>query len=215
MANETPNHIYREVGDNPEEGTNYGCAWIMSGFIFFISVPFIVLTVVSFCCEWNIMRWVWLVVSLIIILFGVYPRVVYDKTSPKLLEAQRAKIFLGYDFGNNFKLRTTGSHDYSEILLDFEEDAFNSLCEFCKSKEACKIQTSSPEEITITEIKHHIVKKESLLEFEEELTKKGFTKTESYYDSSLSKENNLWIKCMLQCEVDYENKTLKMFYVGW
>lgn len=110
-------------------------------------------------------------------------------------------------------MRTTSSHDYYEFLLDFEEDAFNSLCKFCKSQEACKIQTSSPKEITITEIKHHIVKKENLFEFEEELTKKGFTKTESYYDPSLSNENNLWINCMLQCEVDYENRILKMFSI--
>lgn len=215
MANETPYHTYREVGDDPIDGDSYGCAWIMSKIVLFISIPFIALTVVSFCCGWEIMKWVWLAISLLIVLFGLYTRMCYDKTSPKLLEAQRAKNFLGYDFGDNFKLRTTGSHDYSEILLDFEEDAFTPLSEFCKSQTAYKIQTSTQDEITITEIKHHIVVQEKVFEFEEELTKPGFTKIESYYDPSLSKEDHLWIKCLLQCEVDYENMTLKMFYVGW
>lgn len=224
MANETPYHIYREVGDDPIDCK--GCAkivgYIMSGIILFISIPFIVLTIISFCCEWEIMRWVYLAFSLIIVLFGVYlgldngkSSIEYDKTSPRLQEAQRAKNFLGYDFGDNFKLRTTGSHNYSEILLDFEEDAFTPLSEFCKSQKACKIQSSSPDEITITEVKHHIVLKEKEFELEKESTKTGFTKTESYYNPSLSKEDHPWIKCMLQCEVDYENMTLKMFYVGW
>lgn len=194
----------------------------MSGIILFISIPFIVLTIISFCCEWEVMRWVLLALSLIIVLFGIYlglddgkSSIDYDKTSPRLREAQRAKSFLGYDFGDNFKLRTTGSHDYSEILLDFEEDTFRPLGDFCKSQTAYKIQTSTQDEITITEIKHHIVVQEKVFEFEEELTKPGFTKIESYYDPSLSKEDHLWIKCLLQCEVDYENMTLKMFYAGW
>lgn len=224
MANETPYHTYREVGDDPIDCK--GCAkasgCIMSGIILFISIPFIVLTIISFCCEWEVMRWVLLALSLIIVLFGIYlglddgkSSIDYDKTSPRLREAQRAKSFLGYDFGDNFKLRTTGSHDYSEILLDFEEDTFRPLGDFCKSQKAYKIQTSTQDEITITEIKHHIVVQEKVFEFEEELTKPGFTKIESYYDPSLSKEDHLWIKCLLQCEVDYENMTLKMFYAGW
>ncbi|MDE6091342.1 MAG: programmed cell death protein 10 [Duncaniella sp.] len=224
MANETPNHEYIEVSDDAKDGTYHGCAPIMSRIVLSASVPFIVLTVISFCCEWEIMRWVWLGLSLIIILFGFYIRVYLEKDiredfvetpSPRLREAQRAKTFLGYDFGNDFKLRMTGSHDYSEILLDFEEDAFRPLGEFCRSQKSYKIQTSTPDEITITEIKHHIVVKEKVFEFEEELTKTGFTKTESFYDPSLSKKYNLWIKYLLQCEVDYENMTLKMFYVGW
>lgn len=225
MANETPNHNYIEVGDDPKDGTYQGCAPIVSGIVLFASVPFIVLTVISFCCEWEIMRWIWLVLSLFIILFGVYIGVYLEKDlredflktpSPRLREARRAKTFLGYDFGDNFKLRMTGSHDYSEILLDFEEDAFRPLGEFCRSQKAYKIQTSTQDEITITEIIHHIVVNEKIFDFDEELTKTGFTKTEKFfdYDPSLSKDN-LWFKSLLQCEVDYENMTLKMFYVGW
>ena len=223
MANETPYHEYREVGDDPIElkGCSETIGCIMSGIVLLISIPFIVLTIISFCCDWEVMRWVLLALSLIIVLFGIYlgldddkSSIDYDKTSPRLREAQRAKSFLGYDFGDNFKLRTTGSHDYSEILLDFEEDTFRPLCEFCKSQKACKTQTSTPDEIAITEIKHHILVKEKVFEFEEELTKTGFTKTTRFYDSSLSKENDLWIKYELQCEVDYENMTLKMFYAG-
>ena len=63
----------------------------------------------------------------------------------------------------------------------------------------------------VTEIKQYIKDTDR----KEAAKRAGFTKVEDYHDPSLSKPDNLWAKCRLQCEVDYENRTLKMFYVGF
>ena len=80
--------------------------------------------------------------------------------------------------------------------------------DFCKSQAESSERVDNKDEIVITEIKQHI-------ETESEgIIKVGFTKTESYYALSLSNTDDLQIKSRFQCEVDYENRTLKMFYVG-
>ena len=120
-----------------------------------------------------------------------------------LREAEHAKRFLGFDFGNDFTLRKITSHDYAEILLDFDEASFAPLMDFCKSQAESSGRVDNKDEIVITEIKQHIETEDK------KIIEAGFTKTECYYDLLLSKPDNLWIISRLKCEVDYENKTLK------
>ena len=212
MANETPHYKYRIVSDNPKEGDDCATSQCLSGCIVMIAVIPLVNLIWSLIFEWTIMSWFSTIALCVLIIAALSLWFNYDKTSPRLREAERAKRFLGFDFGNDFALKKTSSHDYAEILLDFDEASFAPLMEFCKSqKESCE-RVDKKDEIVVTEIKQYIENKEYR---KETIRKVGFTKVEDYHDPSLSKPNNLWIKCRLKCEVDYENRTLKMFYVGF
>ena len=225
MANEPPHHTYREITDNPSD--NLGCAWFASGCLFIIAVPFVLLTILAFVFDWQIIRWVFLSLSALFILLALVERLsfcklpnklneIVNRPSPRLSEAQLAKDFLGFDFGDDFKLKTTGSHDYAEILLDFKENGFDLLKNFCEDSMALYNRIDGEDEITITEVKKHLVIDEGC-DFigKPPITKSGYTKIESYYAPQLSKDGNLWITSMLGLEVDYECRTLKMSWTGW
>ena len=208
MANETPNHKYTVVSDNPKDGEDYATRKHISdrmSIVTIIPLAFIVLSIIS---NWVIVFWI-SVTTLCVLLVAVLSfRANYDKTSPRLKEAKYAKDFLGFDFGNSFTLRKTESHDYAEILLDFDETLFVPLMDFCKSQAESSERVDNKDEIVISEIKQCIETKNG------EIPKTGFTKTESYHAPSLNTPDNLRSTSRLQCEVDYENRTLKMFYAG-
>lgn len=214
MTNETPHHRYRIVSDNPEEGEDYASRWLMSGCMLIIAIIPLLWLILSLILNWIIVFWISTIALLVLFTATLSLRFNYDKTSPRLREAERAKRFLGFDFGNDFTLKKTSLHDYAEILLDFDEASFAPLMEFCKSQEESseRVYNKKEKEIVVTEIKQYIENKEYR---KETIRKVGFTKVKDYHDPSLSKPDNLWIKCSLQCEVDYENRTLKMFYVGF
>lgn len=228
MANETPGHEYRMITDNPDDNTgdNTGCAWFISGCIFILSAPFAILTIVAFIFKWHVMKWFFLFVTTSLFLWAFIERFSFSKLhrkpdnimnrpSPRLMEAQRAKDFLGFDFGNEFTLRTTRSHDYVEILLDFSSEAFSTLQNFCSRLDPSKNRYDSEKEITITEILDYIVAKDESIIGREKITKPGITKIESYYDPQLSNGGCLWIKSQLRLEVDYGERTLKMSCTWW
>lgn len=229
MANETPNHLYREVTDNlvdiPRD--NSGCTWFVSGCLFVISLPFFILTIIGFIFNWLVMQWIFLSISLLLFLMALKERFTsckspnrlednMDRPSPRLHEAQRAKNFLGFDFGDEFILRTTGSHDYAEILLDFKENEFETLRYFCEESQETFNRKDAEHEIIITEIKKYIVIDEGCDYIgKPPIIKPGFTKIERFYDPKLSNEESLWITSQLTLEVDFETRTLKMSFTGW
>lgn len=225
MANETLGHTYREITDDPVSGDNAGCSWFMSGCLFVIASPFVILAIIAFIIKWNILKWIFLSIALLLFTVAIIERLSFCKLpkrlndamkspSPRLLEAERAKHFLGFDFGDDFKLRTTGSHDYAEILIDFSDETFAPLKDFCLGLRCSKSRKNDEHEITITETMPYIVVKDESL-FAEGVVKPGFTKIEGYYDSGLTKNDNLWITSQLRLEVDYEANTLKMSWTGW
>lgn len=252
MANETPFHHYVEIGDTPSQSLDlegYGsCFLVVFCLVFFL--VFFILLILSFIFGWYYLKWISLFSALIILVLAIYnflkffgikddselneKKEINILDSPRLGEAQRAKIFLGFDFGNDFRLRTTGSHDYSEILLDFTDESFIPLMEYCKKLEIKKERIESIDEIIITEFLPYIkVFDETIISFgsewlyrkdqngnlhkisEDDIKKDGFTKVESHYDSKLSCDDDLFIIYQLTLEVDYKSKTLKMFYGGW
>lgn len=226
MANETLGHTYREITDDPASGDNAGCSWFISGCLFVIASPFAILAIIAFIVKWNILKWIFLTIALLLFTFAIMERLSFCKLpkkldvsmkrpSPRLLEAVLAKNFLGFDFGNNFKLRTTGSHDYAEILIDFSDEAFAPLKEFCLGLQSSKTRKDEESEITITETMSYIIVKDESFIGKEKIRKSGFTKIEGYYDPSLTRNDNLWIKSQLTLEVDYEFNTLKMSWTGW
>ena len=188
MANETPHHKYRIVSDNPKEGEDYAVRKHISdrmSIITIIPLAFIVLSIIS---NWVIVFWISVMALCVLIVATLSFRANYDKTSPRLREAEYVKRFLGFDFGNDFTLRKTESHEYAEILLDFDEASFAPLMEFCKSqKESCE-RVDKKDEIVITEIKQH---------------SQYFTKTESHRDFRIC------------CVVEYENCTLSFSILSW
>lgn len=231
MANETPHHKYRTVPDNPEPIVldNPGCAKFVSGCLLIISIPFLLVTIVCFAFNWTVLQWIFLSISLLLVLWALKERFTFGaspnkggnfiyKNPSKLEEAFRAKVFLGFDFGNEFTLRTTGSHDYAEILLDFTENGFAPLRQFCEKTTETHSRKDTDNEITITEIKKHIVIEE---EFDfigkPAIIKPGFTKKiERYYDAKSSDaKSDLFITSQLKLEVDFEARTLKMSFTGF
>lgn len=225
MANETPHHEYMEITDAPSD--NPGCPWLISGCLFVLSIPFMIFTIIAFIFDWSVAKWILILIFVLIFVWALLERLSFcklpdklDKSlkrpSPRLLEAQRAKKFLGFDFGQDFRLRTTGSHDYAEILLDFNESNFISLKSFCENSNESSQRVDSDDEIIITDIKKFIVLDDGCGYIgKTPTTKSGFTKVESYYDPKLSEDGNLWITSKLQLEVDYECRTLKMSWTGW
>lgn len=235
MANETPHHKYREITDDPTEGNDAAYGWCASLFLFIVSFPLslVLFFILLIFCNWQISLGISLGVFVLIILMGLYLKYGYNKTSPRLKEAERAKNFLGFDFGNDFTLRSTGSHDYAEILLDFPKESFLPLMDYCKKFDKKEERIDSENEITITEFLPYIrVLDDSIMEWgeglvkkgkdgnlytitEDEIKKDGFTKIESYYDPNLSNDKNLRINSQLKLEIDYKYRTLKMSYTGW
>lgn len=145
--------------------------------------------------------------------------------SPRLSEAQRAKNFLGFDFGTEFKLKTTGSHDYSEILLDFSQEYFVPLQEFCKNQRNSTFYDDY--EKSIIGIIDHIILKDDSIIGSEKITRQGFTKVQNFYSSKLyltpedyAKEIRGWnyeghITSQIRLEVDFDCRTLKMSRIDW
>lgn len=232
MANETPNHQYREVTDNFVDihRDNSGCTWFVSGCMFVISLPLFILTIIGFIFDWPVMQWIFLSISLLLILIALQGRFTsckspnkfennfennMDRPSLRLHEAQRAKNFLGFDFGDEFILRTTDSHDYAEILLDFKENEFEPLRYFCEATQETFNRKDAEHEIIITEIKKYITIDKGCDYIGKSIIKPGFTKIERFYDPKLSNEESLWITSQLTLEVDFEARTLKMFFTGW
>lgn len=226
MANETLGHTYREITDDPASGDNAGCSWFMSGCLFVIASPFVILAIISFIIKWDILKWIFLAIALLLLTFAIIERLSFCKlpkklndsmkrSSPRLLEAERAKNFLGFDFGGDFRLRVTGSHDYAEILIDFSDESFAPLKEFCLGLQDSKTRANEDNEIIITETMPYIVVKDESFIGRERIVKPGFTKIEGYYDPNLSQNDSLWIKSQLKLEVDYEVNTLKMSWTGW
>lgn len=221
MANETLHHRYREITDDPAEGENASYGWCASLLLFIISLPLslVIFLILLIFCSWQLSVLISLGIFVLIILFGLFSKYGYDKTSPRLYEAERAKRFLGFDFGNNFRLRKTGSHHYEEILLDFNEEEFKLLEEFCKSqKEYIEMQDGTKSSIIHIipyiekgEIGHICTTGERRHYSKQEITP-GFTKEEINYDLKVSHD---WISSILTMEVDYEARTLKFSYSGF
>lgn len=176
MANETPHHKYREITDDPAEGNDAAEGWCGSLFLFIVSLPlsFIIFLILLIFFNWQISLEISLCVFVLIIISGFCSKYGYDKSSPRLKEAERAKRFLGYDFGTDFTLRSTGSHDYEEILLDFPEESFLSLMDYCKKFDKKEERIDAENEITITKFLPYLkVFDDSIMEGEDGLVKKG------------------------------------------
>lgn len=208
MANETPHYQYTIVSDDPKEGEEYAYRKQLSDYVSIVMVVPLAFIVLSLILNWIIVFWISVMALCVLIVATISFRANYDKTSPRLREAEHAKHFLGFDFGDDFTLRKTRAYNYEEILLDFDETPFAPLMDFCKNQVETSERVDSKDEIVITEIKQYI-------ETKEKTTKSGFTKVKNYYNPSLGTADNLRISSRLQCEVDYEDRILKMFYIGW
>lgn len=235
MASETSQHTYREFTDNPAEGKDAAFGSCASLFLFIVSFPLslILFLILLIFCNWQISLWISLSVFALVIIMGLRSKYGYDKSSPRLKEAERAKDFLGFDFGTDFTLRSTASHEYEEILLDFSEESFLPLMSYCQKFDKKEERIDSDNKIIITKNLPYIkVIDESIINWGDvlikkaqdgklyrisidEIKKEGFTKIESYYDPKLSKDKNLWITKQVELEVDFQYRTLKMSYTYW
>ena len=128
MIDYTPHHQYTEVLDRPEQANNFAHKWtkriialaVMAGIICAILLGFQYLP-----------RWIMILISIIVVLVGIIALIGYAIASyqppSKSQVANVIKNVIGFDFGDDFKLLKTSSHDYEEYLYIFSESSFEPL----------------------------------------------------------------------------------------
>lgn len=118
----------------------------------------------------------------------------YEKVSPRLEKGEIVKELIGFDFGENFKLRETSSNKYREYLIDLEEADIQSLKEFCENQNEGEFDRNNNE--TNSDIFKEIWKIKS---------QDGcilYTQINHYHAEKRS------------CEIDFKNNTIK-YIIRW
>ena len=76
-------------------------------------------------------RWIMILITIIVVLVGIIALIGYAIASyqppSKSQVASVIKNVIGFDFGDDFKLLKTSSHDYEEYLFIFSESSFEPL----------------------------------------------------------------------------------------
>jgi hypothetical protein len=129
MIDYTPRHRYTEIVDKPVVEYTHYQIWkkrfrnvaIVSGYIVgWIIFPRWLMVIVTFlllCATF-----------VVIICLAMIPRQLSKQEISKVI-----KDVIGFDFGNDFKLLRTRSHDYEEYLYIFTEDTFGPLKKYLDS----------------------------------------------------------------------------------
>ena len=134
MTNYTPLHDYKEIVDYIPPQKDVIRGKIVDYLLLFIYIAII---------GWAIMRillcgsiWHGIVYVIALIIIGLFIGVVfmfihllYSPGKPRLRAkyASAIKDVIGFDFGDDYKLLFTGSHDYEEYLYIFSEESFEPL----------------------------------------------------------------------------------------
>ena len=134
MIDYTPLHDYKEIADYIPPQKDVIRGKIVDCLLFILYIVII---------GWGIMRilqcgsvWLYIKYTIALTVIGLFIGVVFMIThwitSPERprLRANYAKVIcsvIGFDFGDDFKLLFTGSHDYEEYLYIFSEESFEPL----------------------------------------------------------------------------------------
>lgn len=133
--------------------------------------------------------------------------------SPKTDYSHKIKSFIGFDFGDNYKMGRFGNHDYEEFFLLFEDKDFEKVREYCEyelnkidienTKEG-KYGFEIDEDIYILPYVHS--DDNSFIHNEK---REGFSKL---WRPDNGLRAGFWWHTL---EVDYEDKTLRFTLVGF
>jgi hypothetical protein len=133
--------------------------------------------------------------ALIIGVVFVFVYILFSPGKPRLREkyASVIKTVIGFDWGNDYKLLYTGSHDYEEYLYIFTEESFSPLKKHLESME------DGEQKETSHQVQHRYIDSTG-----KERT--GFSLVENRLDSNGCGN-------VESIEVDYDERTLKHKFV--
>ena len=128
MIDYTPHHQYTEVLDSPEQGKGFTHKWTRSVIAIAVVVGIIYAILLGFK---YLPHWIMIIIIVITIFVGIIALIVYAIPSyqppSKSQIASAIKNVIDFDFGDDFKLLKTSSHDYEEYLYIFSETSFEPL----------------------------------------------------------------------------------------
>jgi hypothetical protein len=134
MTNYTPLHDYKEIVDYIPPQKDVIRGKIVDYLLLFIYIAIIGWAIMRILLCGSILHGIVYAIALIII--GIFIGVVfmfihlrYSPGKPRLKSnySSVVKKVIGYDFGDDYKLLYTGSHDYEEYLYIFSKDSFEPL----------------------------------------------------------------------------------------
>ena len=201
MIDYTPHHRYEEIVDYiPPKGKVLRSK--IRGYCLFILYLVIVswIFIRLFQCSSTIWSFLYncigiVFLALIIGVVFVFVYVLFSPGKPRLREkyANVIKTVIGFDWGNDYKLLYTGSHDYEEYLYIFSEESFGPLKEFLESMKDGEQEGSS------RYVRHHYVDSAGN-------ERSGFSLIEDRLNGDVCGNiESIW--------VDYDERTLKHKFV--
>lgn len=201
---------YQEVSDNPKDNINY---FLNSCSISCVGILSIILAVVL------LIIFNWIVGLCVLVVMGLVHFISKMRNKPSKYESpkedysQRIKSFIGFDFGDHYKMGIYGSHDYEEFLLLFEDKDFEKVREYCEY-ELNKVDFENTKE---GEYGFEIDNDIYILPYVHSEDKRFIHKEKRAGFSKLWRPDNglgagFWWHTL---EVDYEDKTLRFTLVGF
>ena len=135
MIDYTPNHQYTEVKDS-SSSEDKGC---ISEIVIFIVISTLLFGIAIYYLPnwWILFTIIFVPVILVALLIGAIAS--YKEPSKNKI-ANTIKGVIGFDFGDDFKLLKTASHDYEEYLYIFSEESFENLKSYLESIDEGKIK---------------------------------------------------------------------------
>lgn len=128
MIDYTPHHQYTEVLDRPEQTKNFAHKWTKRVITFAFVAGIICAMLFGFQ---YLPRWIMIFITIIMVFVGIIVLIGYAIASyqppSKSQVSSVIKNVIGFDFGDDFKLLKTSSHDYEEYLYIFSESSFEPL----------------------------------------------------------------------------------------
>jgi len=128
MIDYTPHHQYTEVFDRHEQEKNFAHKWTRRVITLAVVAGIICAMLLGFQ---YLPFWIMIVITFLMIIVGIIALIGYAIASyqppSKSQVASVIKNFIGFDFGDEFKLLKTSSHDYEEFLYIFSESSFEPL----------------------------------------------------------------------------------------
>lgn len=133
MIDYTPHHQYTEVLDKPKKERSFTQKWTKRAITIEVVASIICVLLLGFQ---YLPCWIMILISIIMVFIMVFVGKIaligYAMASlfPPLSKSEAASVIkgvIGFDFGDDFKLLKTSSHDYEEYLYIFSESSFEPL----------------------------------------------------------------------------------------
>lgn len=128
MIDYTPNHKYEEIKDNSQKHQSHRT----SKHSIYVILSTIIAMILGFIFLPLWAKIIMLIIGVIIIVISALALFVSSDQSKNRI-ANKIKPVLGFDFGDDFKLLRTTSHDYEEFLYLFTEESFEPLKQYLET----------------------------------------------------------------------------------